>query len=1047
MTSKKNPSAVEAPGQENTATDVKVVTNVTSQSTGPSHRTHRNGSLDEGNHPPGAAAVDKPQTSRRTAPVPPSLEKYHAHQRNRLAQRREDFKVWLEDGGESLKSAWTTCCPRAAVKNVVLHCTLPEVVEAVKKGRFDHPDHDRPVDLRTASQEVCEAYNSGFAEAEQFNRVQLKKAILQSGLNADPDDVEAITEQPKKNESQLSLKGFVYEGSHYWCCPPLSLQNAAKKGKSRAEDRKNKVPAVTFAGAFLSNRAADNFTRHTGLYPLDFDTVENLQRVKSVICADPHVALCFTSITGTGLKVCVLSRQVTTADEYSREYARVMAWAEGTWGIKADPANSDCSRLCFLTYDESIYVNWEAQEMVLADDAVAQATECIEVKPIEHHHSDASVQLSSHKTAEHSRPGSIVDWSNIEIPDLTYKGVSLKTCCDALRWVDPVDRETWRKVGAALKLGYADDAFEIYDRWSSSGGDVYKGSEDTRRTWESHTRVDDGSNKVIRPQSILKWAKEAGWRSHRTEQHTKIKTDDSKPVLHVFGAGQPASDFCVELFHHLAQSQRVFIRGGRVFYLVDDPNDGLRLELLEPAGAVTFLENFACFITTTLKGQEVQIPLDEKKCRVILKSDARFDLPPIEAVVAAPVLCEVNGKPLYAEQGYSRDLRLYISGELTLPPISSDEGVENLLRIVQDYDFASPSDQSRAIATLITPALKQGKFIKGHVPMFIHEANSSQSGKTKLAQTQAAIYGDRSASVAQRTGGVGSVDEALSEQMIRGRPFILLDNWRGPLNSMFLESVLTDGGKVNARALRTSTTVDSEKFFFALSSNGFSTTVDLCNRACIVRIKHRAGYRFPVFTEGDLPSHVKANHGVYLASVYAVVKEWLAQGKPRNDVDGHSFVEWAGILDWIVQNIFRLAPLLEGHTELTKRVAHPNLAILRQLCLQVEKSGLLGSALKAHQLADIATANGVDIGAGQHDGADAPALRIGKIMQSCYQDVRDANSPDAIECEGFYIRRAEGMLKRDSGFGTYRGHYYAIARSPIDSMPALREYQPDEMLD
>lgn len=356
---------------------------------------------------------------------------------------------------------------------------------------------------------------------------------------------------------------------------------------------------------------------------------------------------------------------------------------------------------------------------------------------------------------------------------------------------------------------------------------------------------------------------------------------------------------------------------------------------------------------------------------------------------------------------------------------------------MKDYSFASLSDKSRYIAALLTRAFKQGRFIKGVVPIVLFEADESQSGKTKLAQTIPAVYGETPASIAPRKGGVGSLDEAISEALIRGRAHILIDNWRGPLNSALLESALTAEGKFSVRAPRTGNMeIDVSHFFFSITSNGMNTTVDLCNRAVIVRIRKRAGYDFPFFAEGSLPKHIQADFPCFLASVYTVVVKWLERGRPRNIVRGHAFVEWAGVMDWIVQNVFHLPPLLDGHDALARRTAEPSLSALRLLCIQADKAGLLGKAVRAHELADMALESDIDIGIYDPKDPTGPQKLVGRILAGCFRALDPSNEKNAaIQLDDFYIRREQFARKRTGIHGPKESRIYCISRSRIERIP------------
>src|SRR5207244_2612373 len=106
-----------------------------------------------------------------------------------------------------------------------------------------------------------------------------------------------------------------------------------------------------------------------------------------------------------------------------------------------------------------------------------------------------------------------------------------------------------------------------------------------------------------------------------------------------------------------------------------------------------------------------------------------------------------------------------------------DEAVQALRSILAEFDFQTEGDHSRALANVVTPALKLGGFLRGFVPVDVAEADQSQSGKTFRQRVTCALYNERPRVIARRDGGVGSVDESFSQALIGGRPFIQLDNF------------------------------------------------------------------------------------------------------------------------------------------------------------------------------------------------------------------------------------------------------------------------------
>lgn len=337
------------------------------------------------------------------------------------------------------------------------------------------------------------------------------------------------------------------------------------------------------------------------------------------------------------------------------------------------------------------------------------------------------------------------------------------------------------------------------------------------------------------------------------------------------------------------------------------------------------------------------------------------------------------------------------------PRVPLEEAVETLLGLLKDFDFSTPGDRSRAIASFVAPALRLGGWLPGHLPIDLAEADASQSGKTYRQKCVAAVYREQPNTVIQKTGGVGGLDESIAQKLVDGRPFILFDNLRGRFDSAFLEAILTAPGKMPARTPhRGEMPIDVGGFVFMLTSNGVETTRDLANRGSIIRIRKRpVGYAFAQFSEGDLFQHIVANQPRLLGCVFAIVAEWVSQGKPRMKECSHDFREWAQTMDWIVQSIFKATPLLDGHTDARNRVSDPRRNWLRSLCIGLRDANRLGEFFAA-QLAEFAVDGDILPPNVKPDADESSVARaIGKIMAGAF------GGAESIEIDGFIVSRSK----------------------------------------
>jgi hypothetical protein len=465
-----------------------------------------------------------------------------------------------------------------------------------------------------------------------------------------------------------------------------------------------------------------------------------------------------------------------------------------------------------------------------------------------------------------------------------------------------------------------------------------------------------------------------------------------------------------ECFTVLRKTLRYFTRDRTVFEVVYDEDGNLRLIELDPAAFRSQLESyFRLAIRRTLPDGQTVIVI-ENRCSVdsaiaLLKADPTFELlPRIKILTAAAVFTEIDGRIEALKEGYHDILGgILVTRKREIIEVDLKEATASLLALLDDFDFVSGADRSRALANFISPALRLGGLLPADFPLDLSEANESQSGKTYRQKVVCALYGEEPFVLNKNEdSGVGSLDERASDGLISGKPFLMIENLRGPIRSQLVESALRGAGLVQARrAYSRSVQVKTNRVCWMLSSNKAETTPDLANRSIITRIRKQApGYAFKTFDEGDLLRHVEAKSDYYLSCVLSVLREWYSKGRPRTDDTRHDFREWCQTLDWIVQNIFGCSPLLEGHRSEQARISNPNLNWLRDVGVCAEKDDRLEKALKPAEISELCEAHGIDIpGCSTRTDDDQKSMTTGKILKRLF-----ANT-NTIEVGSYLIRR------------------------------------------
>jgi hypothetical protein len=425
--------------------------------------------------------------------------------------------------------------------------------------------------------------------------------------------------------------------------------------------------------------------------------------------------------------------------------------------------------------------------------------------------------------------------------------------------------------------------------------------------------------------------------------------------------------------------------------------------------------------------------MPERIAKIIMATREREELPPLVMIHRCPLLIEREGKPVVLNHGYHPDRGgRYVASNAKVNIMPFKEAAELLLGLIEDFPFASLADKCRAIVAIITPALRFGGLLRCHFPALLVEADRPQAGKGTLVEAIQRSYGELPELASKRKGGVGSFDEEISKQFLRGRPFIQIDNIRDALDSEFLEAAITCpfGGTVSARIpYRPGISIDPNRHIFHLTSNRFESTQDLAARACVIRLLKRDNVPWKKFDDGlELLPHLEANPETSLSIIYSIAAQWVARGKPRNENELRGegrFREYWQVGDWIVRQIFDLPSPLDGHEKIQRRVANAAQTWARALGNLLKAQKLLGEELSASQLVELVNeadeSDGVAIAGVAPDAEDiAKARRVGSIMGQLFTGTTE------IEVDVYRIKRVEHEEYRPERRDTYMRKSYVF---------------------
>jgi hypothetical protein len=142
------------------------------------------------------------------------------------------------------------------------------------------------------------------------------------------------------------------------------------------------------------------------------------------------------------------------------------------------------------------------------------------------------------------------------------------------------------------------------------------------------------------------------------------------------------------------------------------------------------------------------------------------------------------------------------------------------------------------------------------------------------------------------------------------------------------------------------------------------------------------------------------NCAYYLSCILSIVRAWFERGCPRTSERRHDFTEACQALDWIVQHIFQLAPLLDDHQNEQERISNPLLNWLRDLALLVEKSEKLEEWLRASEIANICADHNLMVPQCHVDADDkARNQAVGRVLKNLFKGA------PSLSVSGFAVER------------------------------------------
>ncbi len=173
-----------------------------------------------------------------------------------------------------------------------------------------------------------------------------------------------------KSTNYITIESVLNDiASGKWKDQITEIRNCKTKvGKS---ELKKFLPAVTFSGTFelkpayvkktgkyeLVSKRDDHLLEYSGLVVIDIDNIsaKEVSRIKKSCKDDMFLYACFLSPSG-GVKMLY---EVDAPERYHRNasFEQVREYVEAFYSCEVDKSGKNISRLCYVSYDDDIFIN------------------------------------------------------------------------------------------------------------------------------------------------------------------------------------------------------------------------------------------------------------------------------------------------------------------------------------------------------------------------------------------------------------------------------------------------------------------------------------------------------------------------------------------------------------------------------------------------------------------------------------------------------------------------------------------------------------------
>jgi putative DNA primase/helicase len=281
----------------------------------------------------------------------------------------------------------------------------------------------------------------------------------------------------------------------------------------------------------------------------------------------------------------------------------------------------------------------------------------------------------------------------------------------------------------------------------------------------------------------------------------------------------------------------------------------------------------------------------------ILDRYGEWTFPPVNGVITTPTL-RADGSILSAS-GYDPETRLVLMDPPELPHLeptreNAEQALLRLDQLLDEVPFADEESRSVALSAMITPVVRAAFPV---APLHIISSPEPGAGKSYVCDIASSIATGQAMPVKAAGRTEEETEKRLASALLAAQPLICLDNCNGELGGDFLCQAV-ERPIVDVRPLGQSklVRVETRSMTFYATGINISPRRDMIRRGIRCTIDPRIERPELRQFRGDPVANVLGNHALYLASVFVIVRAYLAAGQPGKAPRLASFEGWSDLV-------------------------------------------------------------------------------------------------------------------------------------------------------